>query len=212
MSGQDKGSRSRRVIFEIFTTAPLPVGEQVFIAGGSDSLGNWRPDGLPLTRTDDNMWSGVADVQPDETLEFKITRGSWDTEETLPDGRVPTNRIVFPGQSPGFSHRVYNWKDSAMAPTPEITGNYRIHEGFHSNFLRYDRRIIVWLPPFYEQNKDRHYPVLYMQDGQKVFDPRTSTWNYDWGVDECCQMLILNGHFHEAMVLGVYSTVDRFME
>ncbi|MFH0880657.1 MAG: alpha/beta hydrolase-fold protein [Lentisphaerota bacterium] len=205
------GSAARRIMFEIFTTSPLPVGEQVFITGSSENLGRWRPDGFPLTRMDDNMWSGVSHAGLDETVEFKITRGSWDSEETLPDGRVPSNHMVFPGQA-GFSHRVYNWKDSVLAPAPEITGNYRIHEGFHSNMLRYDRRVIVWLPPFYEQNKDRHYPVLYMQDGQQVFDPRTSTWNVDWGVDECCQMLILNGQMQDIIVVAVYSTEDRFLE
>ena len=38
---------SRQVTFEVVTKTPLPVGEQVFVTGNQDSLGNWAPDGLP---------------------------------------------------------------------------------------------------------------------------------------------------------------------
>jgi predicted alpha/beta superfamily hydrolase len=206
------GTHNRHAKFEIFTTTPLNVGEQVFISGSCSTLGSWRPDGFPLTRSDDNLWTGIVEIPSNEKIEFKITRGTWASEEVLPSGRIAYNYVIQPRDDGRISHRIYTWKDKQQAPAPVITGNYRIHEGFHSKYLRFDRRVIVWLPPFYEQNPDHRYPVLYMQDGQQVFDPRTSTWNQDLEVDEHCEQMILNGQLQEVIVVGIYSTEDRYLE
>jgi len=95
-----------RVKFEINTAAPLPVGEQVFIAGSPEELGRWKPDGLPLSRVSDDLWAGAAACAAGEPLEFKITRGSWETEETGPDGRVPSNQRLEPGEVGGQGSEV----------------------------------------------------------------------------------------------------------
>ena len=204
---------SRQVTFEVVTKTPLPVGEQVFVTGNQDSLGNWAPDGLPLSRTDDNVWAASAIVPAGQTVEYKITRGTWDTEEALDDGSVSAaNKVVTADQDRQVRHEVGRWKDALPVPVPQITGNYRIHEGVHSNFLRFDRRVIVWLPPSYERDRKRRYPVLYMHDGQQVFDPQTSTWKQGWEVDEWCAKLIGQKELKEIIVVAVYSTEDRFVE
>lgn len=203
--------KSRQITFEVTTRTPLPVGEQVFVTGNDPILGNWSPDGLPLTRTDDKVWSG-SDVFPaDAVLEYKITRGTWNSEETLEDGAIPGNRVVEASGDRVIQHPVAGWKDMGAGHMPQITGNYRVHEGFHSNHLRFDRRVIVWLPPSYGRGS-RSYPVLYMQDGQQVFDPRTSSWQQDWEVDEWCTKLIEEKEMREIIVVAVYSTEDRFVE
>lgn len=206
-------SESRQITFEVTTRKPLPVGEQVFITGNHDSLGNWDPDGFPLTRTADNVWVGSAVFPAGQTIEYKITRGSWDSEEALENGAVPAaNKTALADQDRQVRHEVARWKDTAEAPTPQITGNYRIHESVHSNFLRFNRRVIVWLPPSYEKDRKRRYPVLYMHDGQQVFDPQTSTWKQDWEVDEWCAKLIAQKKLKEIIVVAAYSTEDRFVE
>lgn len=202
----------RQITFRVTTAEPLAVGEQVFITGNDEAIGSWRPDGFPLTRMADRLWSGAAMVAADTALEFKVTRGSWDDEEVLEDGRVPPNRSTPPGPDAVLPIEVRKWKDAHVPHDPQITGNYRVHDAFRSAHLRYDRRIIVWLPPSYEEQPERRYPVLYMQDGQQVFDPRTSTWNYDWQVDESCTRLIAEERLPEIIVCAVYSTEDRIVE
>lgn len=202
----------RQVAFQVRTRVPLPVGEQVFLAGSEDGLGLWKPDGFPLTRTDDNVWSGIALLAADEPVQYKITRGTWGTEEALEDGTVPDNRTLEPGGDQEVRLEVARWKDTSEGAPPQITGDFRIHEGFHSKYLRFDRRIIVWLPPSYQATPDRRYPVLYMHDGQQVFDPQTSTWKQDWEVDEWCTKLTVEGRLREIIVVAAYSTEDRFLE
>ena len=211
MAAKNRGGL-RQLTFEITTRTALPVGEQVFITGNQDTLGNWQPDGFPLTRVDDNVWLGTALLPNDRPIEFKITRGSWNSEETLADGSAPGNQAVEPGGDRIVTHAISGWMDMGPAPAPQISGNYRIHDAFHSRYLRFDRRVIVWLPPSYEKRPDLRYPVLYMQDGQQVFDPQTSTWNQDWEVDEWCTKLIPEKKMQEVIVVAAYSTEDRFVE
>ena len=50
----------------------------------------------------------------------------------------------------------------------------RRHVQFHSDYLEQDRDVLVWLPPGYDRSRDARYPVLYMHDGQNLFEPETS--------------------------------------
>lgn len=203
---------SRHITFRVMTEIPLPVGEQVFVTGNQPALGEWNAEGFPLTRVDDRVWSAAAMLPADRKIEFKITRGSWATEALQADGIIPANRVLEPDGDLVVDVRVPQWKDSAPPPTPQIVGDYRVHEGFHSRYLRFDRKVIVWLPPSYEQDAEKRYPVLYMQDGQQVFDPLTSTWRHDWQVDEWCTQLIGEYRMEEIIVVAVYSTEDRYLE
>lgn len=202
----------RRLAFEVTTEVPLPIGEQVFITGNQSALGNWDPAALPLTRMDDRVWTAHALVPADQQIELKVTRGSWDTEAVNADDSNPGNTVLEPGGDQPVKLRVAKWKDASPRPTPQIVGNYQVHEGFHSRYLRFDRKVIVWLPPSYNKERDRRYPVLYMQDGQQVFDPQTSTWKQDWQVDELCTQLIGEYRLEDIIVVAVYSTEDRYLE
>jgi predicted alpha/beta superfamily hydrolase len=99
------------------------------------------------------------------------------------------------------------WKDSLLQTDPEITGQYRIHDDFPVQGLD-ARRVIVWLPPSYESDTNREYPVLYMHDGQNVFDPYTSTLGFDWRVDEIADSLIRTGEIEEFICVAVYCDPD----
>ncbi len=101
----------RTVTFEVKTRKPLPVGEQVFITGDIQMLGRWRPDGFPLTRMGENTWGGTAILPSDRTIEFKITRGSWNDEEILDDGSAPANGVIPSGGDHAVRRSVAAWKD-----------------------------------------------------------------------------------------------------
>src|SRR5712691_10728192 len=62
-----------------------------------------------------------------------------------------------------------------------LTPNMRVHN-FHSQILAQDRYLLVWLPPGYDENALRRYPVYYMHDGQNAY--------LNWRVDETAQALI----------------------
>jgi len=102
----------KMVTFEITTIRPLPVGQQVFISGNIESLGNWQPDGFPLTRLDDNIWSGYAVIDLESQVEFKITRGTWSSEEA-DSNRLPRelNHTLTKSGNVSFKHTITGWID-----------------------------------------------------------------------------------------------------
>jgi predicted alpha/beta superfamily hydrolase len=97
------------------------------------------------------------------------------------------------------------------APPHTLTGDIRIHEGFHSRHLEHDRSLVVYLPPGYADRtadgeaRATRYPVLYLHDGQNVFDRATSVGE-EWGVDETAQALIAAGEIEPLIIVGVYNT------
>jgi len=105
-------------------------------------------------------------------------------------------------------------QSNPRAVSHTLTGNIRLHKNFHSRFLARDRDIIVYLPPGYEQEQTRRYPVLYMQDGQNIFDASTSFFvGMERHLDEKAQSLIVRGAIRPLIIVGIYSTgQDRINE
>jgi predicted alpha/beta superfamily hydrolase len=90
-----------------------------------------------------------------------------------------------------------------------LTGNIRVHENFHSHILGNRRRILVYLPPGYTRRDRIRYPVLYVNDGQNLFDSDTAFAGIDWGMDETLENLIYQGEIREIIVVAIYNTPDR---
>ena len=70
-----------------------------------------------------------------------------------------------------------------------LTGNIQQHAHFESRILRNRRDVLVYLPPSYRRSPRRRYPVLYLHDGQNIFDAATSFAGVEWGADESAQRL-----------------------
>src|ERR1700722_13807698 len=85
----------------------------------------------------------------------------------------------------------------------------RKHEQFISRLLEDHHDLIVYLPPMYEAEVDRRFPVLYMQDGQNLFDPETSfiPGNY-WRMGETADALIEAGATEPMIIVGIYNVGD----
>jgi predicted alpha/beta superfamily hydrolase len=101
--------------------------------------------------------------------------------------------------------------DATTSPTgPEhtLTGDIRVHEAFHSEYLGHDRTIIVYLPPGYDEATAERYPVLYLHDGQNVFDRATSVGE-EWRVDETAQAMITAGEIDPIIIVGIYNTGEH---
>jgi predicted alpha/beta superfamily hydrolase len=81
----------------------------------------------------------------------------------------------------------------------------RVHSGFRSRFLPGDRDVTVYLPPGYEENADRHYPVLYMQDGQNLFGAGSSSGSScsSWRLAESADAAIEAGEVEPLIIIGI---------
>jgi predicted alpha/beta superfamily hydrolase len=106
-------------------------------------------------------------------------------------------------------HGAQNQAEEATPPENgrkhTLTGTFRRHH-LHSRYLTWtpDREIIVYLPPGYETEKSKRYPVLYMQDGQNLFDDATSFLG-EWHLDETAQDLISAKEIAPLIIVGIYN-------
>lgn len=93
----------------------------------------------------------------------------------------------------------------------EIVGVLDYNYDFYSRYLKNERDILVWLPNS-SQTTDKKYPVLYMHDGQNLFNPSTSFSGFDWRVDETITELSSKKIAEEIIVVGINNTADRLDE
>lgn len=85
-------------------------------------------------------------------------------------------------------------------------GQLRKHERFRSRFLRNQRDLIVYLPPGYDEQPFRKFPVLYLHDGQNLFDGSTSfVPGMDWRVAQTADHCITNGAVRPLLIVGIYN-------
>jgi predicted alpha/beta superfamily hydrolase len=86
----------------------------------------------------------------------------------------------------------------------------KLHRGFRSRILPDARDLIVYLPPGYEADAVRRYPVLYLNDGQNLFDPATSfIKGRTWQVRETADAAIEAAEVEPLIIVGIYNTGDR---
>jgi enterochelin esterase-like enzyme len=97
--------------------------------------------------------------------------------------------------------------DSAAIRAGGATGDLRIHE-FPSRVFRNTRYLRVWLPPGYDDagNAGRHYPVLYLNDGQNLFESSTAFAGVEWQVDETADRLIRESTVPPMILVGMDNT------
>ncbi len=126
----------------------------------------------------------VKNVKPG-LFEFKFTRGNWTNLESTKDGRLVAPRRAFITKDTAINVDIEGWRDDF----PSSTASKQVHllsDSFDVPQLGLKRKIWIYLPEDYQKSNAR-YPVLYMHDGQDLFDEATSQGRIgplEWGVDE----------------------------
>jgi predicted alpha/beta superfamily hydrolase len=108
--------------------------------------------------------------------------------------------------------RVMPVPDSDAPTTAVAAGTLRIVEQFASPQLNNSRKLRIYLPPGYDAEPQRRYPVLYMHDGQNLFDPKTAAFGTAWEIGTAMDKLIATGAIEPAIVVGIDNTEDRIGE
>jgi predicted alpha/beta superfamily hydrolase len=202
-------SENVSVTIIVHTPSSTPSDAQLFISGNHKLAGDWNPGLFKLEKISDSKWSIILKLPKELFFEFKITRGSWTTQAIYKDGEMPSNISLMVNSDTTLMLTPLSWQDINFKLSGGIKGVVKYHEELIGEGLNYPRDLIVWLPPSYETDTLKRYPVLYMHDGQNVFDPATSFIGYDWHVDEVADSLIKAGKINEMIVVGVYNTPDR---
>ncbi|MDQ4079693.1 MAG: alpha/beta hydrolase-fold protein [Gemmatimonadota bacterium] len=95
-------------------------------------------------------------------------------------------------------------------PGHTLTGDFRRHPKFRSRFLPSDHTLLVYRPPGYAEDRVRRFPVLYLHDGQNLFEGATAfVPGQDWRVSDTAEELIHAGVIEPLIIVGIYNTGIR---
>lgn len=169
-----------------------PAGSKTIALRGSVAPWSWDK-GVAMTLTGDNTWTLTADISADAELKPLLDDTTW--------ARGPNYKI-----KPKTTVDIY----------PHFTTSKgRVEKrwpSFASKALGNTRGVYVYYPPTYLENDTARFPVVYMHDGQNLFDGATAFGGNEWKVDETMDAASEDGSIREAIVVGPENTSGRIYE
>ncbi|NRA49411.1 MAG: T9SS type A sorting domain-containing protein [Phaeodactylibacter sp.] len=167
-----------------------PDDATIYAAGNFNSWNDGNAD-YALTAEADGTYTLTFEPAPG-TLEFKFTRGSWATVEgNAAGGYLPNRTLNYEGGTLEVDLEILSWEGDSPATSTAADNVFLLDEDFYMPQLDRNRRIWIYLPPDYNTS-DATYPVLYMHDGQNLFDAATAAFG-EWEVDESLNALFQDG-------------------
>lgn len=193
------------VTYEVF--APGAAGP-LYLAGNSEALGGWRPNGVELKQVRGGLFRGVVESGAAQ-IECKLTLGSWETEALDSDGYLRDNRILNIVSDTLIRDTVRAWNDGTAGTriVGQVTGHLEEWGVVEIEGLL-PRKTWAWTPG------DDHpiETILFMHDGRNLFDPVLANFGVDWGADEVADSLTHQGIVPGLAVVGFDCTDERFTD
>lgn len=203
----------------------------------ASSINGWNPadPNYVLSGRSDTRWQIVVDQDlQGVTMQFKFTQGGWDREELDGSGNAIPNRSLpmidrsklEQGERPIIELEVTDFREPvSLAEQVRQTGFYRelqvtgsVHrmqvQGGVGGSENMTRDLLIWTPPGYDdpKNAERTYPVLYMFDGQNIFEQLPGLPG-EWHADETATALIEAGTIEPVIIVGIpHSGAGRLEE
>ncbi|MCX8148789.1 alpha/beta hydrolase-fold protein [Thermaurantimonas aggregans] len=177
--------------------ANTPPSASIYIAG---NFNNWNPSDTStiLTKIGSQYFKTLTITT--NLVQFKFTRGSWQTVEGNQNGGFLPNRVHNWSAGDTLKLTILSWEDLGGTNSTAASNVSIVSNAFFMPPLNRSRRIWIYLPPHYTTNTDS-FPVLYMHDGQNLFDQATS-FAGEWQVDETLNSLY-NSMGKSIIVVGI---------
>lgn len=174
--------------------------KDIYLAG---SFNLWNPASKDWMLGNKNFQYSGTFTLPPGNYDYKLTRGTWPTVECGIAGADIGNRSLHVIHDTTVLINVTEWKDNypqTIVRKHTASKNVHIISGaFNMPQLGKQRRVWIYLPTGYQTTK-KNYPVIYMHDGQNLFDEYTGNFG-EWGVDEFLDSLKANQQ--QFIVIGI---------
>ncbi|MCF8405542.1 MAG: T9SS type A sorting domain-containing protein [Bacteroidales bacterium] len=195
------GFLSAQVMFVVDSLPDYtPPDDILYIAGDFQGWDPGDPAYALQKNAEDKWFIQLDSMASGTTLQFKFTRGDWGRVEKGEFGEEIPNREFTYGNGETVHVIIYNWADGGGGNSTAAENVIVMDEEFFMPQLERNRRIWLYLPPDYNANED-NYPVIYMHDGQNLFDTYTA-FAGEWEVDETLNDLFDLG-YKVPIVVGI---------
>jgi len=173
-----------KVVFRISNVPAFSTSaKNIFLAG---DFNNWNPaDSAWMLKPGQSGEYILIKNMPKGNYGFKATNGSWGTVECTTTGSDVSNRDIKIDNDTTIIMNIAGWKNDHLVYAKKHTASPNVHiisESFDMPQLGRQRRVWIYLPADYATSHKK-YPVIYMHDGQNLFDEFTAGYG-EWGIDE----------------------------
>jgi predicted alpha/beta superfamily hydrolase len=194
----------------IVTDVATKALEDIYVAGNFNS---WNPklDNYKLKQFGAGRRQIVLKDVEAGRYEFKLTRGDFSKVECTAEGNDIPNRTIDVNGDVTVEIKVAGWRDDYPVKPKPYTALPQvkiIDTAFKMPELNRTRRIWVYLPKGYSSST-KTYPVVYMNDGQNLFNEQTAPFG-EWGVDECLDSLQTK-YNKECIIVGIDNSTEKRM-
>lgn len=171
--------------------ANTSVGDQICISGNFNNWATERFSNILHVQLNGTRQIVLKDISG--IIEFKFNRGTWETAEGTAKGEFLPNRTYNTANGSKLNLTIEGWEDLSASKVSTANANVQIlSNDFKIPQLNRNRKIWLYLPNDYNSATNKNYPVIYMHDGQNLFDQNTS-FSGEWKVDETLAALQSQG-------------------
>ena len=203
-----------KITFLVRQPSLLHSMDHIYLTG---NFNLWNPaDSSYLLKSSPSGVSIITISLPIGNYEYKFTRGSWQKGETDSTGKGIGNRSLTLSSDTIIHVNIEGWNDDfkqknlAIERKHTASSNVKIIDtAYYIPQLKRTRKIWIYLPAGYK-NSAKRYGVLYMHDGQNLFD-NASSYAGEWGVDEYLDS-IAKKNKKEVIVVGIDNGPKRMSE
>jgi len=186
---------------------PDNTKESIYISGDFE---NWSGGNESYKLEKEGKAYYITFPKQDGNINFKFTQGSWDSVERDAKGNQIENRIYNFEQPNDTVHvKILSWDKSEADQSTMADNVFVLAEDFEIPQLNRKRKIWMYLPPNYN-SANQSFPVIYMHDGQNLFDKSTSGYG-EWSVDETLNKLY-KGHNMSFIVVGIDNGEEKRLD
>lgn len=194
----------------VVTSIASKQQDEIYVVG---NFNGWNPkdDKFKLKVFGGNRKSVVISDLPAGTYAFKFTRGGFEKVETTNDGRDISDRMIEVNADVSVDLTIVGWKDDYPDKPKRYTASPQVKimdTAFNITQLNRKRRVWLYLPKSYATS-NKAYPVIYMHDGQNLFNEQTAPYG-EWGIDECLDSL-QSQIGKEVIIVGIDNGGDKRM-
>lgn len=201
-----------RIKLVVTLKTEMPKSDSLYISGDLLELGDWNPAGKKLAQSVDGSYYIEFNARKGSVVQCKFTRGTWKTQAIIDENDIPPNNLVIKvGKSKEVKVDILQFMDQRPIESDPVVGKLVSFDLFECKGLEYKRPITVWVPDSYSE-KSEPSAVIYMHDGQNLFEPEASFGGNDWKVDETITKLLSQKAIKNCIVVGIPNSPDRMKE